>query len=174
MEKSIQTCTALENVLYENVKLLESRKLSEIEYLGTYNTNSTVFSTGNAPQNLHVDHCMMTDTTHAESKQGSKKRKRGTENPQNPSLNKNLTPVTILVVDTIGTIKSRKLLKVLLDSGSTTTLINKKSLPRLCKPCQISQNRIVSTLAGSYQTSAMVVMRNIRLPELDKNRNIRQ
>jgi hypothetical protein len=74
VENSIETCTALENVLYKNMKLLESRKLSEIEYLGTYDTNSTVFFSGNAPQNLHVDHCMMADTTHAESKQGLKKR----------------------------------------------------------------------------------------------------
>ncbi len=66
------------------MKLLKSRQLSDIEYLGSYDTNSTVFSTGNAPKNSHVDHCMMADTTHAKSKQGSKKRKRGTENPQNP------------------------------------------------------------------------------------------
>ena len=33
---------------------------------------------------------------------------------------------------------------------------------------------MVNTLAGSYQSSAMVVMHNLRLPELDKNRNIEQ
>ncbi len=33
---------------------------------------------------------------------------------------------------------------------------------------------MVNTLAGSYQSSAMVIMRNIRLPELDKNRNVDQ
>jgi hypothetical protein len=33
---------------------------------------------------------------------------------------------------------------------------------------------MVTTLAGSYQASAMVVMHNLRLPELDKNRNIEQ
>ena len=33
---------------------------------------------------------------------------------------------------------------------------------------------MVNTLAGSYQSSAMVVMCNLRLPELDKNRNIDQ
>jgi len=87
---------------------------------------------------------------------------------------KNLTPVTIMVVDTIGTVKSRRLLKVLLDSGSTITLINKKCLPKACKPCPISQSMMVNTLAGSYQPSAMVKMRNIRLPELDKNRNVDQ
>jgi hypothetical protein len=79
-----------------------------------------------------------------------------------------------MVVDTIGTVKSRQLLKILLDSGSTTTLINERCLPRKCQPCQISQSRTVNTLAGAYRSSAMVVMRNLRLPELDKNRNVEQ
>ncbi len=33
---------------------------------------------------------------------------------------------------------------------------------------------MVNTLAGSYQLPAMVVMNNLRLLELDKNRNIEQ
>ena len=33
---------------------------------------------------------------------------------------------------------------------------------------------MVNTLAGSYQLSAMVVMQNLRLHELDKNRNVEQ
>ncbi len=65
----------------------------------------------------------------------------------------NLTPVTIMVVDTISSVRSRRLLRVLLDSGSTTTLINKKILPRHCKPCKIFSSRKVNTLAGTY-TSA--------------------
>jgi hypothetical protein len=40
-----------------------------------------------------------------------------------------LTPVTILVVDTISSVRSRRLLKVLLDSGSMATLINKNAYP---------------------------------------------
>ncbi len=79
----------------------------------------------------------------------------------------NLTPVTIMVVDTISSVRSRRLLKVLL-AGSTSTLVNKKYLPKTCRPCQISQSRMVNTFAGSYQSTAMVVMRNSRLPELDK------
>jgi hypothetical protein len=39
----------------------------------------------------------------------------------------NLTPVTIMVVETISSVGSRTLLKVLLDSESTTTLIVKKN-----------------------------------------------
>jgi hypothetical protein len=86
----------------------------------------------------------------------------------------NLTPVTIMMVDTISSVRSRRLLKILLDSGSTTTLVNKKCLPKKCRPCQISQNRMVNTLIGSYQSPATVVMHNLRLPEHDKNRNVEQ
>ncbi len=62
------------------------------------------------------------------------------------SVPTNLTPVTIMVVDTISTVRSRKLLKVLLDSGSTTTLINKTCLPKNCKPYPISIGNIAYLL----------------------------
>ena len=80
----------------------------------------------------------------------------------------NLTPVTIMVVETISSVRSRTLLKVLLDSESTTTLINKKCLPRHCKPCKLSSSRKVSTLAGTYTSTAMIIMCNLRLPLFDK------
>ena len=43
-----------------------------------------------------------------------------------PNANR-LTPITIMVIDTISSVKSRTIIKVLLDSGSTTTLINRYS-----------------------------------------------
>jgi hypothetical protein len=36
------------------------------------------------------------------------------------------------------------------------------------------QSRMVNKLEGSYQLSPMVVMRNLRLPGFDKNRNVEQ
>jgi hypothetical protein len=86
-------------------------------------------------------------------------------------ISKQLTPVTIMVVDTISSVKSIILLKVLLDSGSTRTMINRKCLPRNCQTCKISNSRKIGTLAGFYTSSEMVVLCNLRLPELDKNRN---
>jgi hypothetical protein len=81
----------------------------------------------------------------------------------------NLTPVTTMVVDSISSVRSRRLLNILWDSGSTTTLVNKKCLPnKNYKPCQIYQSRMVNTLEGCYQLSATVVMHNLILPELDK------
>ena len=86
----------------------------------------------------------------------------------------NLTPVTIMVVDTISSVRSRRLLRALLDSGSTTALIYKKCLPRHCKPCKISSSRKVNTLAETYTSAEIVIMHNLRLPEFDKNRNVNQ
>ena len=92
----------------------------------------------------------------------------------NKNIPKQLTSVTIMVVDTISSVKSGILLKVLLDSGSTTTMISRKCLPRNCQTCKFSNSRKIGTLAGSYTSSEMVVLRNLRLPELDKNRNVYQ
>jgi hypothetical protein len=101
-----------------------------------------MFSTGNAPKDLIIDQCYMADHIDAKSMIDSKKRKR--KSIPGSSRNRNLTPVTIMVAVSIGAVRSRKLMKVLLDSGSTRTLINKKCLPKKCKPCQISQSRMVN------------------------------
>jgi hypothetical protein len=63
---------------------------------------------------------------------------------------------------------------VLVNSEPTTTLINKKCFDRHCKPYKLSSSRKVSTLTGTYTFAEMVVMRNLRLPKFDKNRNVDQ
>jgi hypothetical protein len=55
----------------------------------------------------------------------------------NKNVSKQLTSVIIMVVDTISSVKLKILLKVLLDSGSTTTMINRKFVPRNCQMCKI-------------------------------------
>ncbi len=50
-------------------------------------------------------------------------------------------------VDTISSIRSRTLLEVLFDPGLTSTLISRKFLPRHCKPCTITNERQIHTLA---------------------------
>jgi hypothetical protein len=86
----------------------------------------------------------------------------------------NLTPVTIMVVETISSVRSRTLLKVLLDSESTTTLIRKKCLSWHCKPCKLYSSSKVSTLAGTYTSIEIVIMCSLKLAEFDKNRNVDQ
>ena len=79
-----------------------------------------------------------------------------------------LTPLSIMICDTISAVRSRTILKVLFDPGSTVTFISRKCLPRHCKPCPVAKSRSVTTLAGSCTANKMVVLRAIRLPELDK------
>ncbi len=101
--------------------------MSGIENLDSSSTNPTVFSTGNAPKNLHVHNCYMAEALDPESESIS--RKKEINSASNTSPIRNLTPVSIMVVDTIGTVRSRRLLKILLDSGSTTTLIIRNVYP---------------------------------------------
>jgi hypothetical protein len=82
---------------------------------------------------------------------------------------KHLTPTGIAVVDTISSVRSHTLLNVLFDPGSTSTLISRKCLPRHCKPCAITNECQIHTLARTCSTKQMVVMRNIRLPAFNKN-----
>ena len=56
-----------------------------------------------------------------------------------------LTPITIMVLNTIELKKSRKLLKVLLDPGSTSTMIHKDVIPRGCKPVSLQSSKNMKT-----------------------------
>ncbi len=100
-------CTAActnskENVQYKKLGILNSNQLSRIEYLDSSSTNPTALSTGNAPKNLHVHDCYMAEALDHESESISRKRGRNSASSTPPT--RNLTPVTILVVDTIGTV----------------------------------------------------------------------
>jgi ABC-type enterobactin transport system permease subunit len=77
-----------------------------------------------------------------------------------------------LVVVTIGPKKAKALVKVLLDPGSTNTLISRKALPRGTSPIPLQQAKMVTTLAGTMKAAEMVHLRDLRLPEFDKNRQI--
>ena len=85
---------------------------------------------------------------------------------------KSLTPISIMVCKTIGLKQSRSLLKVLFDPGSTKTLISRKALPKGAQLIPLETARKVTTLAGSMQTAEVVHLRELKLPELDKNRKI--
>ncbi len=105
------------------------------------NIISTKVTTGNAPNNLKIIRNIVEDA-YAISEENSDEQ--GTINKINVLPNQsNLTPITIMVVDTISAVESRRLLKVLLDSGSTMTVINKKCLPKNCQTRKIAKNRMV-------------------------------
>jgi hypothetical protein len=85
-----------------------------------------------------------------------------------------LAPITIMICDTIGALRSRHTLKILLDSGSTKSFIHRKCLPKDCKPAPVQTARTMRTITGNHIGKEIVTIRDIRLPELDKNRCIGQ
>ena len=64
-------------------------------------------------------------------------------------LPKNETPATICTANTIGLLSSRKLLRVLLDSGSNACLIKRSALPKGIIPKDLTNKKSFTTLAGT-------------------------
>ncbi len=67
-------CTDLGSVQYKNLGILTSKQLSRIMNSDFNGTNSSMFSTGNAPKDLIIDQCYMADHIDAKSKIDSKKK----------------------------------------------------------------------------------------------------
>ena len=83
-----------------------------------------------------------------------------------------LIPKALLIAKTIQGKTSMRLLHVLLDTGSTKTMINKKALPRGAVP-RILQNRIsLHTLVGSFESKREVFLDSVILPEFDKSKTV--
>jgi hypothetical protein len=91
-------------------------------------TNFNSGSTRNAPKISNELHFCKTDSeeTYAIYKDDSSNNKVEQTKKVVPQK---LTPVTVLVVGTISSVRSRRQLKVLLDSGSMTTLTIKDAYP---------------------------------------------
>ena len=77
-------------------------------------------------------------------------------------------------IDTIGTITSQKLLKVLFDPGSTKTVISQKALPEVTVPTKLVNTKNVTTLAGTMKTNEMVHLHSIKFPKFDKKRRFKE
>ncbi len=120
--------------------LTHDEQLSSLPKTDHCSTNFSLGSTRNAPKKLNESPMLetCTDDVYAISEDNGSDKE--VDKPKK-TVPQNLTPVTIMVVDTISSVRSGRLLRVLLDLGSTTTLINKKCLPRHCKPCKISSSR---------------------------------
>ncbi len=86
--------------------------MSSLKTADIYSTISMVASTGNAPKNLSTQSVrhIVTDEVYTNLVQISAKEAMDIESNKNSP--KQLTPVTIMVIDTISSVKSRILLKV--------------------------------------------------------------
>jgi hypothetical protein len=84
------------------------------------------------------------------------------------------SPMTICTADTIATIRSQRLLRVLFDSGLNVSMIKRSALPKGVITKLLCDTKLVRTLAGCLKTQEVFTMQDIRLPEFDKNRRINQ
>ncbi len=63
---------------------------------------------------------------------------------------------------------------MLFDSGSNVSMIKRSALPKGVITKLLGDTKLVRTLAGHLKTQEVITMRNLRLPEFDKNRRINQ
>jgi len=83
-------------------------------------------------------------------------------------------PASICTASTIRAVQSKRVLRVLFDSGATKTMIKRSVLPRGVKPRKLSTSKVMKILAGTLAATDTVTLRDIRLPEFDKNRRIEE
>ena len=82
--------------------------------------------------------------------------------------------MTVCTANTIGCVRSCKLIQALLYSGSTGCSIKRSALPKCLVPNTIADTKSFKNLAQKLTASEMVTLRDIRLPDFDKNRSIAQ
>jgi hypothetical protein len=63
---------------------------------------------------------------------------------------------------------------MLSDSGSNVSMIKRSALPKGIITKLLGDTKLVRTLTGCLKSQEAVTMRNLRLPEFDKNRHINQ
>ena len=123
----------------------------EEDNLSVQSDDSDAESVGNAVTTEVFDHYMVEyaiPTPKSDQPEAKRRRIVGTET---------LTPVTILVAGTVGCCKSQRVLRALIDSGSSRTLISKRAVPRNAQPKRINSKRF-NTLAGQMTASKLVHM----------------
>ena len=85
---------------------------------------------------------------------------------------KNDIPSSLLTCGTIQNHESTRLMKVLMDSGGTHTMIHSRCLPVGAVPTLMNGTRLINTIAGVIPANRTVYLQNITLPEFDKSRKI--
>ena len=80
----------------------------------------------------------------------------------------NESPITTLTANTIGCARSCRLFRLLLDSGSTVSMIKISCLPKHTVFKDMAEEKAVRTLAGKLKSQQVVTMRDIRVLEFDK------
>ena len=81
-------------------------------------------------------------------------------------------PSSLLTCKSIHTHESRRLLKILFDSGGSHTMIDSSCLPVGVNPTLLPNPTQMQTIAGSINTNRYVRLSEISLPEFDRSKII--
>ena len=81
-------------------------------------------------------------------------------------------PSTLLVARRIQHKESKRLLRVLFDSGGSHTLIHSHCLPLGATPTLLSAKQSLQTVAGTFASQRQVYLEEILLPEFDSKTRI--
>ena len=83
---------------------------------------------------------------------------------------KDVAPVCIVKIGSIGGVSLDKPLLCLLDTRSTTTMIQWKALPAGCVPMKSNVKSVTTTANGTFDTLMSVSLRDIVIPEFVNGR----
>lgn len=81
-------------------------------------------------------------------------------------------PMSFIVAKTINGKTSMRLLRALFDSGGSATMIHDRCLPRGCEPTLLTNPITSNTIAGNFVSDTCVQLKEITLPEFDRNKKI--
>ena len=90
----------------------------------------------------------------------------------NKIVNEDLSPITLLLCKGVNDTDVSCLLKALLDSGGTKTMVHRKAIPRGCTLRPLSQPIKSTTINGTFETTSFVVLRQLALTEFDPHKVI--
>ena len=85
----------------------------------------------------------------------------------------NEVPTTLAVVKYIQNFESKRLMRVLFDSGGSHSLIHSSCLPPGACPSLLPEGKkALQTIAGTFQSQREVYCKGIALPEFNKTRSV--
>lgn len=93
-------------------------------------------------------------------------------NTQGPTPD--VVPTTIVTYRSVNDAVPDGLLRALLDSGGTRTMIHKQVVPNGCTATPLQQPMTATTINGTFDTTHYVLLRGLTLPELDPHKVIDQ
>ena len=87
-----------------------------------------------------------------------------------------MTPMdsAVMVIKDLQGRPCSKLLRVLFDSGGSTSMIHRKAIPKGTRLNQTQSRTLMNTLAGPYAPLGSATAKGMRIPAFDKNRVIDQ